>query len=245
MLIFLHIIRQSRRGQVFKCASSYVAQVRDWAHDDNDWERLQHTPLIFSAWISCWMPRYHSTNRRKQWQSSLLNILLLPAMNSREKNWMRMILVVLRKSAFDQRFEDFVKKGLSFKNADGLNFCRVSIDPWRHRKQALHCRSTSSNMKNSVYIRDVLESAFSWCELGAHIMFECYSIDFWILSSSLEQEREVLVIHVWSSGSKIALYKDFHLCRSLKPTAGDILLKVSIDQLFMKAVEVDFKKGGL
>lgn len=61
----------------------------------------------------------------------------------------------------------------------------------------------------------------------------------------LEQEREALVIHVWSSGSKVALYKGSHLCRSLKPTAGDILLEVSTDQLPMEAVEVGFKEGGL
>ena len=34
--------------------------------------------------------------------------------------------VILRESAFDQRFENFVKKELSFKSADGLNFCRVT-----------------------------------------------------------------------------------------------------------------------
>ena len=34
--------------------------------------------------------------------------------------------VVLRESAFGQRFEDFVRKGLPFKSADGLNFCRAT-----------------------------------------------------------------------------------------------------------------------
>lgn len=60
-----------------------------------------------------------------------------------------------------------------------------------------------------------------------------------------EQEREALVIHLWSNESKVALYKGSHLCRSLKSTAGDILLEVSTDQLPMKAVEIEFEEGGL
>lgn len=60
-----------------------------------------------------------------------------------------------------------------------------------------------------------------------------------------EREREALVIHLWSNGSKVTLYKGSHLCRSLKPTTGDILLEVSTDQLPMKALEVEFKEGGL
>lgn len=35
--------------------------------------------------------------------------------------------VVLKESAFDQRFDDFVKKGLPFKSANGLDFCRATV----------------------------------------------------------------------------------------------------------------------
>ena len=31
--------------------------------------------------------------------------------------------IVFRESAFGQRFEDFVRKGFTFKSADGLDFC--------------------------------------------------------------------------------------------------------------------------
>lgn len=34
--------------------------------------------------------------------------------------------VVLRGSVFGERFESFVRKGLPFKSADGLDFCRVT-----------------------------------------------------------------------------------------------------------------------
>lgn len=60
-----------------------------------------------------------------------------------------------------------------------------------------------------------------------------------------EREREALVIHLWSDGSKVALYKGSHLCRSLKTTTGDILLEVSTNQLPMKALEIEFEEGGL
>lgn len=35
--------------------------------------------------------------------------------------------VVLRGSAFGQRFDGFARKGLPFKNADGLDFCKLNI----------------------------------------------------------------------------------------------------------------------
>ncbi len=35
--------------------------------------------------------------------------------------------VVLRGSAFGQRFDGFARKGLPFKTADGLDFCKVNV----------------------------------------------------------------------------------------------------------------------
>lgn len=61
----------------------------------------------------------------------------------------------------------------------------------------------------------------------------------------LEAEREALVIQLWRTKSKVEVYRGSHLCRSLKHTAGKILLEVSSDQLPMKAEEVVFEEGGL
>ena len=41
------------------------------------------------------------------------------------------------------------------------------------------------------------------------------------------------------------LYRGSHLYQSLEPTAGDILLEVSTDQLPIEAVEIEFNEGGL
>lgn len=60
-----------------------------------------------------------------------------------------------------------------------------------------------------------------------------------------EQEREALVVQLWSNSSRALFYKGSHLCRSLQPTEGDILLEISADELLMEAVEVKFEKGGL
>lgn len=35
--------------------------------------------------------------------------------------------VVLRGSAFGQRFDGFARKGLPFKTANGLDFCKVNV----------------------------------------------------------------------------------------------------------------------
>lgn len=174
----VHILMCIRTWQILMAASLCAAQIRHWAHDGNNWKRLQHT-LIHRAWfrVACPAIIQHAE------KAMTTEIAEPPPSTSSELSSEKLDgdgFVVLRGSAFGQRFEDFVRKGLPFKSADGLDFCRATaLDDIvsKHYTLDLH--------------RLIWKIACTWCSWVCIFMVwtwsvhnaGCYSASPWILSS--------------------------------------------------------------
>ena len=71
--------------------------------------------------------------------------------------------VVLRGSAFGQRFDGFARKGLPFKSADGLDFCKLNVLSDAVSKLLYSCFG-SSDTDNSVFV-----GSLSLCSRGVDL----------------------------------------------------------------------------
>ncbi len=97
------------------------------------------------------MPRHHPTNVKKEMatQTAVPSTSTSDGLSRNELD--EDGFVVLRGSAFGQRFDGFARKGLPFKSADGLDFCKLNVLSDAVSKLLYSCFG-SSDMDHSVSV---------------------------------------------------------------------------------------------
>ncbi|OQU97148.1 hypothetical protein CLAIMM_03127 isoform 4 [Cladophialophora immunda] len=97
-------------------------------------------------------------------------------------------------------------------------------------------------------VRDTLENFFEWSGLGFYKAFGSDSNRTFSFMNKTDTEAQVLVVQLWSTGSRVVFYNGSHLqYLSAKPAANG-LLEIPPSHLTrkdIKPVEVKMEHGGL
>jgi len=132
-------------------------------------------------------------------------------------------------AAIGPKVDRMIETGLQFKSEDGLEFCKFHT------------------FDNEI-IRAAIESILSQSAMGLYMAFGYDTEHTFCFLSHTKPDVQALIVHLWSSGSKVIFYRASHL-KSLRPkAAANGLLEIEDNALVDSAVEpieVDLKDGGL
>ncbi|KAF2176763.1 hypothetical protein K469DRAFT_605911 [Zopfia rhizophila CBS 207.26] len=128
-----------------------------------------------------------------------------------------------------KRVDEIAKKGFPFKTEEGLDFCKL-------------------NTLDDKRIRNVLESFFEWSCLGFYKAFGRDPSRTFSFLNRTKTEAQVLVVQLWSSGSRMVFYNGSHLQSLDAGPAANGLLEIPDSHLKRAGIthtEVEMKGGGL
>ncbi|KAF1993219.1 hypothetical protein P154DRAFT_527922 [Amniculicola lignicola CBS 123094] len=127
-----------------------------------------------------------------------------------------------------QLIEEMDKDSIPFASAGGLQFCKL-------------------NVLDNPRIRPVLESFFEWFALGLYRSIGASPGDYNFRRSDPEAKVEVLLVQLWSNGSRASFWGGSHR-HQLPCVKGENNLwrvpRVSLKHLGLTPSEVTFEQGG-
>ncbi|OCL02210.1 hypothetical protein AOQ84DRAFT_190831 [Glonium stellatum] len=128
-----------------------------------------------------------------------------------------------------KRVDEIAKKGFPFKTEEGLDFCKL-------------------NTLDDKRIRNVLETFFEWSCLGFYKAFGRDPSRTFSFLNRTKIEAQVLVVQLWSSGSRMVFYNGSHLQSLDAGPAANGLLEIPnshLERAGITPTEVEMKDGGL
>ncbi|KAF4637410.1 hypothetical protein G7Y89_g675 [Cudoniella acicularis] len=129
-----------------------------------------------------------------------------------------------------ERVLEIAEKGSPLLSEEGLEFCKL-------------------NVLDDERIRSILESTFEWCGLGLYRRFGSDSGHiFSFRRGGMQAGLQVLVVHLWSSGSRVVYHSKSHLHSLNSVQAANGLFEIPLANLGRVGsigTELVFENGGL